>query len=580
MKKWNALGWLVCVSLLILICIRFSLSPVPAEAQARYPTEPAFLEPKLKPLAQNPHSMVSSAHPFATFAGQEMLRRGGNAMDAAVAATLVSGVVDTGLTSLAGGGVLTYYDAKAKRAIAINFEAKATPEDVKPYNRPRDTRTGRSIRIPGTFAGLHYAQQRYGELSWQEVLEPAIFYAENGFPIHALAYVTMRRNYNTLTLHPSGRRIFAPDGFLPPVGSVFKQSELAETLKRIAVHGPDYFYKGPFAERMVNAIREIGGRSTMEDFSSYRPVEIEPVQGTYRNYSIIGPPPPNVGPLGVIEGLQILEYVDLKALGHYTQSADALQWLIETLREVDARKFTHIPEVDRPLTKLLLSKRHARAQYEIIRHRIEQMKREATLTPQAAYTTTAWDEFDKHQNTNNVSVVDKDGSLCSITNTVYGAVYGSSGLFVGGLVLNSAGGHPALPGQLLSSPKSPMIVLKDGKPFLAAGSSGGIPNPFFLLVNVVVWDKNFKEAQEAPRFRISSSFYTDWRMNQAGPENEVQIEHRMDERVIEELTRRGYQVDWAPPYSMANAQLVGLDPVSGTRYGAADPRSVSHAAGQ
>lgn len=578
MKTWNTLKWLALLSLLSLICVRFSFPRVLAEAQSRFPTEPVFLEPKLKPLAQNSHSMVSSAHPFATFAGQEMLRRGGNAMDAAVAAMLVTGVVDTGLTSLAGGGVLTYYDAKTKRAIAINFEAQAPPEDVKPYTRPRDTRTGRSIRIPGTFAGLHLAQQKYGRLRWHEVLEPAIFYAENGFPIHALAYVTMRENYNTLTLHPSGRRIFAPDGFLPRVGSLFKQSELAETLKRIAADGPDYFYKGPFAEQMVRAIREIGGRSTIDDFARYRPVEVEPVQGTYRNYSIIGPPPPNVGPLGVIEGLQILEHVDLKALGHYTQSAEALQWLIETLRAVDARKFSRLPEVDGPLTKLLLSSEHARAQYEMIRHRIEQMK--ATPAPQSGYTATAWDEFDRSQNTNNVSVIDSEGSLCSITNTVYGAVYGTSGLFVGGLVLNSGGGHPALPGQFLSSPKAPMIVLKDGKPFLAAGSSGGVPNPFFLLVNVLVWDKNFKEAQEAPRFRISSSFYTDWRMNQAGPENDVQIEHRVEQKVIEELRRRGYQVDWAAPYSMANAQLVGLDPASGTRYGAADPRSVGHAAGQ
>lgn len=580
MRRRKGKKRIVAILLLACICVTSPLPPVTIEAQSRYPTEPVFLEPKLKPLSQNPHSMVSSAHPFATFAGQEMLRRGGNAMDAAVAATLVSGVVDNGLTSLAGGGVLTYYDAETKRAIAINFEAKATPEDVKPYSRPRDTRTGRSIRIPGTFAGLHLAQQKYGELSWREVLEPAIFYAENGFPIHGLAYATMRRNYETLTLHPSGRRIFAPDGFLPAVGSVFKQAELAETLRRIAVEGPDYFYKGSFAERMVKAIREIGGTATMQDFAGYRAMEVEPALGTYRNYSILGPPPPNVGPLGVIEGLQILEHVDLKALGHYTQSADALQWLIETLREVDTRKFTGIAEVDGPLTRLLLSKGHARAQYEIIRHRIEQMKREASRTPPPAYTTTAWDEFEKHQNTNNVSAVDKDGSLCSITNTIYGAVYGSSGLVVGGLVLNAARGHPARPGQLLSSPKSPMIVLRDGKPFLAAGSSGGIPNPFFLLVNVLVWEKDLKEAQQAPRFRISSSFYTAWRMDQPGPENDVHIEHRIDDGVVKELRRRGYQVDWAPPYAMGNAQLVGLDPDSGMRYGAADPRSVSHAAGQ
>lgn len=560
-----------------------SFSPcIRSAPQAKYPMEPVFVEAGLRELASSRQSMVSSAHPFATNAGVEMLRRGGNAIDAAIAAVLVTAVVDTGMTSLAGGGVLTFYDAKSKRATAVNFEAQGVRDDVRPYNRRTDTTTGRSIRVPGTFAGLHFVLRKYGSLPWKDVLEPAIFYAENGFPIHGRAYMSMRTNARTLSLRPSGRRIFAPDGFLPPIGAIFKQPELAETLKKIAEQGPDYFYKGSFAEEMVKAIRDIGGEMTLEDLASYRAIELEPVRTTYKNYEIIGAPPPNIGAVGVIEGMNILENVDLEGMGHYSKSADALQWFIETMRVVDAHKFSGVPELDRALTQALISKEYARSEYEIIRQKIERSKRETSNRAQLDPPEAAWDEYEKHNNTNNVSVIDKDGNICSVTNTIYGSVYATSGLFVGGLVLNSGRGHPGLPGRRMLNPKAPMIVLKDGKPYFAAGSSGGITNPFFLIANALVWGKGktFKEIQEAPRFRIATSFYTGAGMEVAGNENEVSVEDRIDESVIKELSRRGYRVDLGPAYSGGGAQMVGMDPDSGIRYGASDPRSVGQAAGQ
>ena len=546
--------------------------PLASASQHQYPLDTNYIRLGYKELATSRGSMVASPHPFATEAALEMLRRGGNAVDAAVAAAAVAAVVDNGKTSFGGGGGLMYWNATSGKAIALNFEAHAFAEDVLPYKRERDGRTGRSIRVGGAVAGFHKAVEKYGKLDWKDILEPAIFYAENGFPIHDEAYATMKTNYTTLTLHPSGKRLFAPDGFLPGVGEIFMQPELAKTLKAIANKGPEYFYRGSFAQKMVKEIRAIGGKATLADFNSYEVWETEPLRGTYKDFEILATRPPLVGAVGLIEALQILDNVDLESMGHYTESADSLQWLIETMRAVDTRKFTGIRDLDEAIARKRISKEYARTRYNMIRHKIEQ---QTVSAASSALNGSLLQEY----NTNNISVVDKEGNLCSLTNTIYGCVYSCSGLFVDGMVLNSAGGHPAHPGQRLMSPKSPMVVLKDGQPFFATGSSGGITNPFFIMTNVLIWGKNFKMAQEAPRFRITSSFYTGWGMGSPGAANTVHIENRIDASVARELTRRGYRIEWLAPFSMRNAQIVGVDLKTGIRYGASDPRGEGLAAG-
>lgn len=565
----------VAVFFLTVAVFALSLQSAPQDG---YPVKPDFIEAGLKDLATSRVSMVTTAHPFATEVGLRMLRRGGNAMDAAIAATMVVAVLDTGLTSLAGGGQLTYFDAKSQKTVVLNFEPNAFKEDVKPYNRERDGRTGRSIRVPGSIAGFFYAVQKYGKLPWKQIVEPSVFYAENGFPLHGAAYSIIRSHYDTLTLLPTGRDMFAPKGFLPAVGTLFKQAEMADTLKKVAEQGPDYFYRGPLAEQMVKAIREIGGKATLEDFASYRVLELEPIRGTYQGYQLVGPPPPATGIVAIIEGLNILENVNLKAMGHYAESADSLQWVAETLRVMftDARKYTGIPEFDQAMAKILTSKEYARRQYELIRHRIEQMKRQTGERGAAQLLLLRDVSEDPILGTNHISVVDKEGNVCSFTHTIYGSVYSTSGLFVGGIVMNAAGGFPAQPGERIITPMAPLIVFKGDKPYFATGSSGGTLNTFFTTLNVLAWDKNLKEAQEAPRFRLPTTSF----QAPAGDDSKLFIEHRIGEKVAEDLKRRGYQIEWLGPYSMANAQMAGIDPDTGVRHGAADPRAVGHAAGQ
>jgi gamma-glutamyltranspeptidase/glutathione hydrolase len=560
-----------CLGKGILLCFSMLVILMQAAAQGKYPMEPALVEAGIKELASSKVSMVTSAHPFATNAGLEMLRRGGNAMDAAIAATMVVAVLDAGLTSLGGGAQLTYYQAKTKKTAVINLEPNSFREDVMPYNPERDNHTGRSIRVPGSFAGLHLAVKRYGALPWKDVVEPASFYADNGFPLYGAAYDAVRRNYETLTLHSAARGLFAPDGFLPPVGAIFKQADLADTLRKVGERGPDYFYKGPFAEEMVKAIRDIGGKASLEDFSNYRALELEPIRGTYHGYELAGPPPPATGIVSIIEGLNILENVDLKTMGHYSQSADSMQWLIETLRVMfnDARKYTGVSELDRSLGQALISKAYAQKQYEFIRHKIEVTSRQAKEKTQVAWAPSAHANDDPELGTNHVSVVDKDGNVCSITNTIYGVVFSYVGVYVRGILLNGAGIFPSQPGERIVTPMAPLIVFRNDKPYFATGSAGGTLNTFLTALNVLAWGKNFKEAQEAVRLRAPD-------LNG----EKVFIEHRIEEGVAAELKKRGYQVEWLAPYSMPNAQMAGIDPDTGVRYGAADPRVVGKAAGQ
>ncbi len=560
------------IILILWMLIGLFASPEATE-QDRYPKMEVARNPGFSPMATSPVSMVTTPFPIATQAGLEMLNRGGNAMDATIAATLVTAVIDTGLTTLAGGGQITYYDAETRTTTTINCEPQAFREDVMPYNRERDDLTGRSIRVPGTLRGFFYAILKYGSLGWDDVLEPAIHYADQGFVIHGYAYHKMWTLYDKLTARPAAQEMFAPGGFLPPPGAIFKQPEMAETLRRVAGEGPDYFYRGPFAEMLVEAIRDIGGKATLEDFASYQALELEPIRGIYKDYRILGPPPPAYGAACVIEGMNILELVDLQEMGHYTQSADALQWVIETLRVIygDNAKYCGIPEFDRALAKILTSKDYARRRYQFIRHKIEQMKRREDPSPWPTDSTSFRAEFDEDPGpgTHQVSAVDRDGNVCSLTHTVYGGNYGTAGLFVGGISLNGAGMFRAQPGERIVSPVCPLIAFKGEKPYFATGSSGSILNTFFTTLNVIVWEMDLKEAQEAPRFQPPDGHM-------------VKIENRIEDRVTQELRQRGYRFEWAGPYSypFGGAQMAGIDPVTGVRYGATDPRFLGLAVGE
>jgi len=287
----------------------------------------------------------------------------------------------------------------------------------------------------------------------------------------------------------------------------------------------------------------------------------------------MGPPPPSTATVAIIEGMNILENVDLKGMGHYTQSADSLQWVLETLRVAfdDAGKYSGVPDFDNALGKILTSKDYAKTRYNLIRHKIEQTKREEGKTSPTCQMAFLNDDRVEEPllGTEHVSTVDKDGNICSITHTIYGTGFSYAGLFVGGIVLNSSGMFRCQPGGRIVSPVSPMIIFKSDKPYFATGSTGGTLNTFFSILNVLAWDKNFKEAQDAPRFD-----------NPALNSNSIRVENRIDEKIFKEVEKRGYRIERAAPWSMVGVQMAGIDPNTGIRYGAAEPRNMGKAEGQ
>lgn len=325
-------------------------------------------DPKRGNYAVGNEWMVSTAHPLASEAADEMLRLGGNAVDAAVAAAFAIGVVEPDGSGIGGGGAMVVYLKKLDKYIFINYYMKAS-EDVNKldYNFGSDAGTAKSVLVPGTVAGLTEALEKYGTLPLATVLKPAIRYAEEGFPIDNTLASLILDNVSRIQQYESTANIFLSEGFPLMEGELLVQKELANTLKKIAVEGKDGFYKGTVAEQLVKDINEAGGKITLNDFINYKPQISSPVMGTYRGYQIIAAGAPQSG-FSVIEALNILENQDLKKLGHYSTNGDALHFLAETLRRVYAdraaylgdTKFSYVP------VNGLLSKSFARVRFNDI----------------------------------------------------------------------------------------------------------------------------------------------------------------------------------------------------------------------
>jgi gamma-glutamyltranspeptidase/glutathione hydrolase len=319
-------------------------------------------------IAVGKEAMVSTAHPLASQAAIEMLKRGGNAVDAAVAAAFAIGVVEPDGSGIGGGGGMLIYLAKEKKSVFINYYQQ-TSENITSvnYNSKTDNRSAKAVTIPGTVDGLVTALQNYGTLSLPVVLQPAIRFAEEGFPVDETLAKIMLDNSDLLTKYESTSSVFLNDGFPFAEGDTIRQQELASALHLIAEKGRSGFYEGPLAEAMVKEVSDRGGALTMDDLKNYRSEVTQPVRGTYRGYQVISAVPPLSGAT-VIEALQMLENENLKKLGHPSNSAEALHIMAETMRRVyaDRTAFIEDPNFTEVPVRGLTSKSFARARYNDI----------------------------------------------------------------------------------------------------------------------------------------------------------------------------------------------------------------------
>ncbi|MGB8784264.1 MAG: gamma-glutamyltransferase [Terriglobales bacterium] len=549
-----------------------------------------------------PHAMVTSVHELASRAGVEMLRSGGNAVDAAVATGFALAVVHPQAGNLGGGGFLLLRNANGKVHF-IDFREKApagatenmyldAQGNVIPESDHNSSVVGyKSIGVPGTVAGLVYAEKQYGKLSIEKVIAPAIKLARDGFP---LAYEDTQdlKKDQYLAQFPESNRIFLRDGNYYQPGDMFRQPELARTLERLA-KDPDTFYHGAMARELAAAIQKGGGLVTTEDLAAYEVKEREPVRGSYRGYDIISAPPPSSGGVALVEILNILEGFDLAKLGN--RSGAAIHLEVEAFRRAfyDRADFMGDPDFAKVPVAQLIDKRYAAAWRDSIdlnrasvskdlkRPSFAELERVAQSHPSS---------IRESQNTTHFSVVDSEGNAVALTTTLndsFGSRVTAAGL---GFLLNdemddfaAKQGVPNTygliqgpanvigPGKRPLSAMTPTIVLKDGKLFLVLGSPGGpriITIVANILIGVVDFSLDIQEAINAPRF------HQQWLPDQ------IFVEDRLSPDTMNILRSKGHKLkvdyswgDWG------DGECIMIDPKTGERLGASDGRNNGKAVG-
>ena len=540
------------------------------------------------------HAMVASVHELASRAGVEIMQAGGNAVDAAVATGFALAVVHPEAGNIGGGGFMLMRTATGEVRF-IDFREKAPAAatenmylDAQGNVVPDLSVIGyKAIGVPGSVAGLVYAEKKYGKLTLAQVMAPAIKLAREGF---ALAYEDVQeiKDDKHLAEFADSRRIFQRNGNFYQPGDVLKQPELARTLDRIA-QNPDDFYHGALARELAAAIQKRGGLVTAADLAAYEVKERTPVRGTYRGYEIIGAPPPSSGGTTLIESLNILEGFDLAKTGN--RSAETIHLTVEAFRRAfyDRADFMGDPDFARVPVPQLIDKKYAAAWRSTIdplhASPSKGLKRPpfADLERVASHPTTVREP----ENTTHYSVVDAEGNAIAVTTTLndtFGSRVTAEGL---GFLLNdemddfsSKQGVPNSYGLIQGpanaigpnkrplSAMTPTIVLKDGKLFLVLGSPGGptiITTVANILMGVIDFGLDIQEAVNAPRFH-----------HQWLPD-EITVEDRLSPDTMNLLRSKGHKVNvW---HFWGDGECIMVDPKTGERLGASDGRNNGKAVG-
>jgi gamma-glutamyltranspeptidase/glutathione hydrolase len=465
------------------------------------------------------NGIVASSSAHASEVGVQVLKDGGNAVDAAIATAFAMAVTWPTAGNIGGGGFLVYHGADGT-ATTFDFREKAPLAATETMyldeeGKVRDNSNHEGILavgVPGTVAGLEQAHRRFGSLPWSDLLEPAINLAENGIPISWHLHESFKGRKAFWDKYPSSARIFLKeDGSFYQPGDIWKQPDLARTLQRIQEHGRDGFYAGQTADLIADFMAVNDGIVTREDLALYEAVEREPIRGSYRGYEIVSMPPPSSGGVALVEMLNILEGFELGKVGH--NSALYLHLLTEAMRRAYADRARYLGDPDfnedMPVERLI-SKDHA-----------TNLRGSISLTEASESDPLRFAERYESDQTTHFSVADKDGNMVSLTYTLEWG-FGSHIVVEGAgfLLNNEMGDFNAQPGvtdrngrigtdanrirpeQRMLSSMTPTIVAKDGVPLFATGSPGGktiINTSLQTILNVIDHGMNIGESIEAGR---------------------------------------------------------------------------------
>ena len=526
------------------------------------------------------NGMVVSVSPPGTDVGLAILKRGGNAVDAAVAAAFALAVTYPAAGNIGGGGFMVVHPAGKGEPVVFEYREAAPKAAGKTMFRKGDSwYSHRAVGVPGTVRGLALAHRRFGKLPWKEVVEPAVRLAHDGFIIDEALASSLNWVVGSSAEFPELQRVLSKDGGKTQwrAGDRLVQKDLGATLRLIGDNGPDAFYTGAIADRIVAEMKAGGGLITREDLADYRANERKPIHGTYRDYDVYGPPPPSSGGICLVEMLNILENFDLRGQGRW--APETLHLMIEAMRRAYCDRarflgdpaFTHIPS-------RLVSKEYARklaAEIDGARAtRSEDLARDIPLVPEGDSTT-------------HFSVIDKDGMAVANTYTLERS-YGSRIVVAGaGFLLNNemidfnwqpgvtdrsgtigTAPNQIAPGKRMLSSQTPTIVARNGKVVLVTGSPGSrtiINTVLNVVVNVLDFDMDVRAAVDAPR--LHHAWFPDV----------VRFEgtSRYPEAVAK-LKNMGHSVGGT---RQGDAHSVWVDPKTGHYFGAEDRRIDGKAAG-
>ncbi|MCR4425121.1 MAG: gamma-glutamyltransferase [Firmicutes bacterium] len=526
-----------------------------------------------RPLLVGRNGIVLAGHPVAAQAGMRILQQGGNAFDAVIAAASVQAVMEPHATGMGGQGPIAIYDAKTKQVRMLHGYGEAPmaatvdlyPDSATQLSGPL------SVAVPANVAVWCELNKTYGSMPLSQVLEQAIDYAENGFPVGEFLAERLQGTSTWMKLYPSTAKVFMPGGKVLGVGDLLVQRDLANSLREVALGGHDAFYKGSIARKIDAFMKEEGGILTYEDMAKHQAKWVEPIRTNYRGYDVFAFPLPSSAATTLMI-LNILENFDLKALGqnspdywHLIAEACKLAWADRCAYMADPN-FVKVPMAG------LLSKAYAKERAKLI-------SLDTSLNPAPAGKPAPYDP-EYPGNTTQTTVIDKWGNIAVYTSTVYN-FWGSRMVAEGtGIVLNDAMGwldrdpesvNRIEGGKIPLCNMDPIIILKDGKPFFATGSPGGPPILYTtaqMVINAIDFQMNPQAAVEVPRI----VYYPD-----SDPaKSRLNIEPLVPQTVIDGMKAKGQNISAfnVKDYTMScgGHLAVKIDPTNGALLGGADPR--------
>ncbi|MDY7579809.1 gamma-glutamyltransferase [Herbaspirillum sp. RTI4] len=563
---------------LLPLCASLACLPAHAQTPAAAPVVKYDLSYDIVSPVFAKNGMVASEQGLATQIGVDILKRGGNAIDAGVAVGFALAVVLPNAGNLGGGGFMMIHDAKTGKNVALDFRemAPALASRDMYLDAKGNVAPGRSLYsplatgVPGTVAGLSHALKKYGTMRLSQVIAPAIKLAERGYPVSPGLAQILDAERDHLGQWDSSKAIFFKHGRPLQAGEMLVQKDLATSLRLIAEQGPSAFYEGAIGKKIVADMKRHHGLISAADLKNYRVVEREPVVGSYRGYQVMAMPPPSSGGIHIIEMMNILEHYPLGQYG--ANSAQTIHLMAESMKLAYADRAEYLGDPD--FNKVPVKGLTSRAYADELAHKINPDR----ATPSAEIKPGKPLPYESDQTTH-FSVADKAGNLVATTYTLnlnFGSGMVASGT---GITLNNEmddfSAKPGVPNAFglvggeanavgpakrpLSS-MSPTFVLKDGKPFLVTGSPGGsriITTTLQLILNVIDHDMNVAEATITPRI------HHQWAPDQ------LRVERGISADTLKILREKGQNVSVQP--SMGRTQSIQIKDEG--FYGYSDPRN-------